>query len=176
MNIFEKIYKMYLRRINPLSYWVREGLIIKGNATLMQGCDFGTEPYLVEIGDHVRVNYGVKFVTHDGGAWVIRNLYNGYNDVDLFGKIVVKNNVHIGTDAIIMPGVTIGNNCIVGCGAIVTKDVPDNSIVAGIPAKIIETIDEYKTKHDNDFSHTKYMSKAKKKDYLLNRKEFIRGK
>ncbi len=43
-------------------------------------------------------------------------------------------------------GVTIGNSCIIGVGAIVTKDVPNNSVVAGVPARVIRTIEEYKQK------------------------------
>ena len=60
-----------------------------------------------------------------------------------FGPIVVKDNVHIGWNAIIMPGVTIGNNCVIGCGAVVTHDIPDNSIAVGVPAKVIKSTDEY---------------------------------
>ena len=53
------------------------------------------------------------------------------------GAIVVGNNVHIGVDAIIMPGVTIGNNVIIGAGAIVTKDIPSNVIAYGNPCRVI---------------------------------------
>ena len=42
-----------------------------------------------------------------------------------------------------MPGVTIGSNCVIGCGAVVTHDIPDNSIAAGVPAKVIKSLDEY---------------------------------
>jgi acetyltransferase-like isoleucine patch superfamily enzyme len=55
--------------------------------------------------------------------------------------VTIKNNAWIGTGATILPGVTVGKNAIVAAGAVVTKDVPDNSIVAGIPAKIIKSIE-----------------------------------
>lgn len=55
-------------------------------------------------------------------------------------RILIKNNAWIGTSATILPGVTIGKNSVVAAGAVVTKDVPDNAIVAGVPAKIIKTI------------------------------------
>ena len=67
-----------------------------------------------------------------------------------------------------MPGVSIGNNCIVGVGAVVTKNIPDNSIAVGIPAKVIETIDEYLKKNKNNFVFTKEMSQKEKKKYLEN--------
>ena len=66
-----------------------------------------------------------------------------------------------------MPGVHIGNNCIIGCGAVVTRDIPDNSIAVGVPARVIRTIDEYLQNHEKDFDYTKGFSKKEKKDYLL---------
>jgi acetyltransferase-like isoleucine patch superfamily enzyme len=57
-------------------------------------------------------------------------------------QIVIKKGAWIGIAATIMPGVTVGENSIVSAGAVVTKDVPDHTIVAGVPAKIIKTIEE----------------------------------
>lgn len=65
-----------------------------------------------------------------------------------------------------MPGVSIGNNCIIGCGAIVTKSIPDNSVAVGVPAKVIETVDEYYEKHKNNFLETKGLTPKKKREYL----------
>lgn len=113
------------------------------NCTIFPNVEFGSEPYLIELGDNVRVTNGVRFVTHDGSLWVLRNMGKVDDSVGKFGKIRVGNNTHIGWNAIIMPGVTIGSNCIIGCGAVVTKDIPDNSVAVGVPARVIETIDEY---------------------------------
>ena len=55
--------------------------------------------------------------------------------------IVIKKNAWIGVGAVVMPGVTIGENSVVSAAAVVTKDVPPNTVVAGIPAKIIKTIE-----------------------------------
>lgn len=57
------------------------------------------------------------------------------------GSVYIRKNAWIGAGAIILPGVTVGENAIVAAGAVVAKDVPDNTVVAGIPAKIIKTID-----------------------------------
>lgn len=127
---------------------------------------WGGEPYLVEIGNHVRINSNVQFITHDGGAWVLRGMYPELSKVDLFGKIIVGNNVQFGNNVIVMPRVTIGDNCIIGAGAIVTKDIPSNSVAVGIPAKVIETIEEYKQKNAERFFYTKGMSPEEKKDFL----------
>ena len=135
--------------------------------------DFGSEPYLITIGNHVRINTGVYVVTHDGGMWVLRSEKSGFGehfcDADKFGKVIIGDNVHIGTNAIIMPGVTIGNNVIVGCGAIVTKDVESNTVVAGVPARFIETLQEYAKKQEEVFVNTKHMSFKAKKDFLKNK-------
>lgn len=99
--------------------------------------------------------------------WVLRNLYPKLKDIDLFGKIIIGNNVHIGTNAVIMPGVKIGNNCIIGVSAVVTKDIPDNSVVAGIPARVIKTIEEYKEKNIHSFIYSKNISAEKKREFVL---------
>ncbi len=155
------------RRRSPVKYWRKKGVMIGDRCEIYSSASFGSEPYLIRLGDHVRVNSGVNFVTHDGGVWVLRELEESLQDVDLFGKITVGNNVHIGTNAIIMPGVTIGDNCIIGCGAIVTKDIPSNAIAVGVPARVIKTIEEYKEKHADDFDHTKGFDRTKKRAYLM---------
>ena len=62
---------------------------------------------------------------------------------------------------------TIGDNCIIGCGTIVTHDIPANSIVVGVPGRVIESIGEYAAKHDDDFMHTKKMATDEKKAFVL---------
>ena len=158
------------KKINPYKYWKKRGLKTGSGCVIYPSASFGSEPYLVELGDHVRVTSNVSFVTHDGGVWVLRER-ESFENIDLFGNIVVGNNVHIGTGATIMPGVKIGNNCIVGCGAIVTKNIPDNSVAVGVPARVIETIDEYLSKHKNDFDYTKNLTGEQKKDYLIKKYE-----
>lgn len=104
---------------------------------------FGSEPYLIEIGNGVTITGGVIIETHDGGVGVFRQEHPGLN---LFGRVKIGNNVFIGNRVIIMPGVTIGDNVVIGAGAIVTKNIPSNSVAAGIPAKVIKSIDDYKAK------------------------------
>ena len=85
----------------------------------------------------------------------------------LFGSIKVGDNVQIGSHAIILPGCSIGNNVIIGAGAVVTKDIDNNTVVAGIPAKPIESICDYYDKHYVEFVHTKKMSKKEKYRFLV---------
>ncbi len=141
------------------------GLKIGNDYEIHENVNFGSEPYLITIGDNVRITSGVEFTTHDGGIWVLRNMHL-LDDADIFGKITIGNNVHIGKNSIIMPGVDIGDNCIIGCGSIVTKNIPSNSVAAGVPAKVIKTIEQYYEKHKSDCDFTKHMSYREKKEYL----------
>lgn len=108
----------------------------------------------ITIGKNVFINHACSFLDLGGisigdnvliGSKV--NLISENHPIDptqrksLIGKpIVVKNNAWIGAAATILPGITIGENSIVAAGSIVTKDVPDNTIVAGNPAKQIKTL------------------------------------
>ncbi len=84
----------------------------------------------IEIGNHVDIASEVMIYTsqHDSNAEDFGPMY---------AKVVIKDYVFIGPRAIILPGVTIGTGAIVGAGAVVTKDVPDFSVVGGVPAKTI---------------------------------------
>ena len=117
----------------------KQGAIIGDNCRIYAKYLAG-EPYLVKIGDHVSIGSGVSLITHDGAVWVYRQKDPTINR---FGKIEIKDNCFIGNNTIILPNVVIGPNSIVGAGAVVTKDVPENCVVAGNPAKIICKTEEY---------------------------------
>ena len=88
------------------------------------------------IGDRVSISPRVTFVLHSAPNWSkIRNY--GY---DKKGRIVIKNDAWIGTGAVILPGVEIGEGAIVGANSVVTKNVPDYTVVGGAPAKKIKTV------------------------------------
>ena len=104
---------------------------------------FGSEPWLISLGDNVYVTAGVQFITHDGGTLILRK---EDPDLEWTAPISVGNDVYFGVRALILPGVTIGNRCIIAAGSVVTQDVPDNSVVAGVPARRISSVDEYQEK------------------------------
>ncbi|WP_291735081.1 acyltransferase [Clostridium sp.] len=129
--------------------------------------EFSSEPYLIEIGDHVTIASGVYFITHDGGAWVIRGMEEKYKNCNILGKIKIGNNVFIGINSIIMPGISIGDNCIIAAGSVVTKSFPNNSIVGGVPAKKIKDLDSYIECNKSILVNTKNMNEYEKKKYIL---------
>lgn len=137
------------------------------NCLIHESTIFGTEPYLIQIGNDVRISRGCKLITHDGGLWVLRNKGLVDKKADKFGRIVIGNNVNIGWDVTILPGVTIGDNVVIGVGAVVTKNIPNDSVVAGVPAKVIETLEEYAMKNQEKYVMTKGLPSEKKKAFLL---------
>ena len=170
-HYFHLLHCLFMSNEQRIVYYRKRGAEIGNGCSISRDVRLGSEPYLIKIGDQVRLTSNVRFVTHDGGMWVIRNKFN-LPDADKFGTIEIGNNVNIGWNAIIMPNVRIGNNCVIGAGAIVTKDIPDNSVAAGVPARVIETIDEYYEKNKSRIHSTKRMSAKQKEDYL--KKEYGR--
>ena len=162
MIIKNFLLKLYMKKV------IRNGLSIGEGCYIHSRIDFGSEPYLIKIGNHVRITEGVRFITHDGGVWVLRN-EDGLENIDKIGPIVVGDNVHIGINSIIMPNVTIGNNVVIGAGSIVTKNVPSNSVVAGVPAKVIRTLNEYKENVLKIGINSHSLSKKEKKKVLQGR-------
>ena len=174
--MFSKIKKLMIKRILTISSPKKRAVLVRKylKVDIGEGChiypgvDFGSEPYLIKLGNNVRITNGVRFITHDGGLWVLRN--NGMlEDADLFGRIIIGNNVHIGLNAVIMPGVSIGDNVIIGVGSIVTKDVPSNVVVAGVPARVIKSIDDYYHKNKEYVVFTKHMPMKEKRQFLINK-------
>ncbi|WP_317168577.1 acyltransferase [Mucilaginibacter agri] len=99
-----------------------------------------SEPFLIEIGDKVTITSGVRILTHDGSTWLM-NDKKGRRF--LYRSVKIGNNVFIGVNSIIMPGVIIEDDVIVAAGSIVTKSIPGGVIVGGNPAKIIGSYQEY---------------------------------
>ena len=106
-----------------------------------------TRPSLVEIGDNVDMNHNFQIMTHDWASGVFRNVF--HNILPSSGKVKIGSNIYFGTDVIVLKGVTIGDNCVIAAGSIITKNIPANSVAAGAPAKVICTIEEYYEKRKN---------------------------
>lgn len=124
---------------------------------------FGSEPWLITIGDNVHIVGGTRFINHDGGVLVLRNKYP---TLEITKTIVIGDNVYIGLNSIIMPGVKIGNNVIIGAGSIVNKNIPDNTVFAGVTAKYIKSLDDYLKKAESESLEIGHLS-SKEKETML---------
>ena len=136
---------LFLRLCRPSSadyveYLRRHG----GFVSIGEGCSIlpstlFTDPAYVRIGNNVHFAT-CSIIGHDGSAGMLEAARGV--PLDGTGKVDIRDNVFIGHEAIILPGVTIGPDAIVAAGAVVTRDVPPGAEVGGVPAKQISTTDE----------------------------------
>ena len=139
--------KERISRESYVAYLKRIGVRIGDNVYITDpiNCELDvTRPWLLQIGDDCLITDNVVVLTHDFSFSTVSKCSLG--TYPSCGKVTIGNNVFIGTHAIILPGVTVGNNVIIGAGSIVSKDIPDNVVVAGSPAKIVNNINDYREK------------------------------
>lgn len=119
-------------------------------------------PWLITIGNHVRITEGVVLLTHDYSWSVLKQIsVNGQKGAVLgaAGKIEIGNNVFIGINSIVLRGVKIEDNVIIGAGSVVTKDCESGCVYAGNPAKKISTVEEfYKKRMELQISEAKTLA------------------
>lgn len=147
---------------------MQNGLRLGKNVSLISVPNFGSEPYLISIGDNTTISFDCAFITHDAATRVIRNLPDGNPETVIYGPIKIGNNCFIGARSTILAGVTIGDNSIVGACSLVNRDIPANVVAAGNPCRVICTLDEYRKKHEKDFLYMVNLPFEEKKHYLLN--------
>lgn len=158
--MLKRLYWFIYKRYRPIKYARKIGVRVGKNCRLIN-VSYSTEPYLITLGNHVSATK-VHFETHDGGVWVFRE---EHPEIDVVKPITVGNNVFIGYGTIIMPGVTIGDNVVIGAQAVVTKDIPSNVVAAGIPAKVIRSIEQYKNNTFLKGDKTKLLPRNQKRKY-----------
>lgn len=96
-------------------------------------------PQLIKIGDNFISAPGSMVLSHDASTFYHTGKYK-------LSPTTLGDNVFLGANSIVLPGVTVGDNVIVGAGSVVTKDVENSVVVAGNPAKVICTLEEYTSK------------------------------
>lgn len=118
-----------------------------GKGLMWQPRLFPADPEFISIGNNVKISANVSFVNHD----ILYGLFNDKYGTQEFKKyqgcIKVGDNVMIGANTMIMPNVLIGNNVVIGGGSVVTKDIPDDCVAAGVPCKIIGKISDLEEKY-----------------------------
>ena len=168
INFFNKLIEFYHVKRNPVAYARSIGVRVGEDARLISVVPgmgtFGSEPYLIELGNHVTVAGDVRFVNHDGGVWVFRE---EDPSIDVIAPIKVGNNVFIGYGSLILPGAVIGDNVVIGAKSVVTGNIPSNSVAAGVPARVIKPLDEYRQGVMARKDSIRHFSDIEKRDYLI---------
>lgn len=151
--------------MTPYEYAKYIGVNIGTDNLIDKNC-WSSEPYLITVGSHCQL-VNCKIFTHGGG----NSVRSKHPKFDCFGKVNIGDWVYVGSNSLIMPGVTIGNNVLIAAGSVVTKSIPDNVVVAGNPARIICTLDDYYEKNKKFDLKSKGLDYASKKDLLLKTSE-----
>ncbi len=127
----------------------KSGKIITPELSIGNGCNFGEYNHItavnrIIIGDNLLTGRFVLITDNSHGKFEIEELqkHPSHRQVVSKGEVVIGNNVWLGDKVSVLPGVHIGNGCIIGANSVVTHDVPDYSIAVGNPAKVIKTISQ----------------------------------
>lgn len=171
MNIITKIWRKVLYYIYTPEQWARYIGVHVGSDNLLSKDAWSSEPYLITVGSHCQLT-NCKFFTHGGGQ-AVRHIDPTF---DCFGKIVIGDYVYIGTNSLVMPGVTLGDHTLVAAGSVVTKSYQGGVVLAGNPARVVCTIKEYYEKMKPYNIGTKGLCEKKKEMILkkLDERKFIK--
>lgn len=152
----------------PTSYFVKRGMKVGKNFNRQSGTRLDpSHCWLITIGDDVTLSNKVQILAHDDTT----RIYTGYGRI---GRVVIGDRVFVGANSTILMNTKIGNDVIVAAGSVVTKDIPDDSVVAGVPATIIGKTSEYITREkkrmsqglcfDKSYSYYQKVGKEKKRE------------
>ena len=147
-KIIRKLQELYYRSSSEryCNWLINKGIVIGGGTKLRPKTTHIdlTRPSLVTIGNNCYMNENFTLLTHD---WVTKVfIQSGYEFLPSSGRVTIGNNVSFGQNVMVLKGVTIGDNCFIGAGSIVTKDIPANSIAVGIPCKVVCTLEAFHNK------------------------------
>ena len=146
-RFYHSLRLLLTRRVRKRTEYIKKHNLL---GAIGENCKWGPwliplYPKLIKIHNNGRVHKTAKIVTHDliNNFLKICNPDYDFGPVERLGCVEIMDNVYIGMNVIVMPDVRIGKNCIISAGSVVTNDIPDNSVAAGNPAKVIGRFDMY---------------------------------
>lgn len=128
----------YISYLRKLHVQIGERCVFRDPKTT---CIDVQRPELITIGNNVDMNRNFTIMTHDWSSLVFRSVFDDI--INSTGRVQIGNNIYFGTNVTILKGVSIGDNCIIGAGSVVTKNIPSNSVAVGMPCRVICSLDEY---------------------------------
>ena len=135
MRLFARLF-----RKTELEYLTARGMKVGNDCHIYSDATIDhIYPHLIQIGNHVTISTNVTILAHDASPNVV-------SAGTKLGRVCIGDNVFIGTGCIILCNTRIGSNVVVGAGSVVTRDLPDDGVYAGAPAKRICSIEEYRRK------------------------------
>lgn len=144
-TIIDKLKQYYYKSSSEryIAFLRSKGIDI-GDGTMMRPKSTNIDisrPSLISIGEDCYMNENFTLLTHD---WVTRVfIHTDREFLPSSGRVTIGNNVSFGQNVMVLKGVTIGDNCFVGAGSIVIKDIPSNSIAVGVPCKVVMSLEDY---------------------------------
>lgn len=159
----KSLIKKYLAKFRgdvDLEKLKKRGLKVGNNFKMIGQCLIDpSHCWHIEIGDNVVFAPRVHILAHDASMGV----FLGYTKI---ANVRIGNNVFLGASVTVLPGVTIGDNVVVGAGSIVTKDIPENSVAVGNPARVVSTLQDFLAKekqmmHDQNTFDDEYTLRNK---------------
>lgn len=139
--LFCRKLKIKSKNEKELEYRLNQGMRIGKNCHLysVETIDGGW-PWLISIGDNVTVSTNVTILAHDASTNVVKCGTK-------LGRVDIGNNVFVGSGSIILCDTKVGNNVIIAAGSVVSHDLPSDGVYAGVPARRICSIEEYREKY-----------------------------
>ena len=154
--------------------WKRADYLRKHNSLAAIGSNvyyysriFPSDPKLLKIGNNVVICTDVRFVGHDRVDIMLSGML-GEKYTKYYEPIEVGNNVFIGSDTVILPGVKIGDNTVIGAGAVVTRDLPSGNVWGGVPARRIGSFEEFVNKRKVNILNLKRMPRNYGRCFIRN--------
>ena len=172
--LYQLLCKLGLKKridYNSVEYLRSRGVEIGENVNILNSLIDFDHGFLVSIGNNVTLT-GVRVLAHDASTQIPLG-------VSKVGRVIIGNDVFVGQGSIILPNTHIGNRVIVGAGSVVSRDIPDNSVAAGNPARVIGTYEAFVERHRKNMAvrpvyHTIWNEKTEVEKEQM-RKELLDG-
>lgn len=154
MSVLQYLKKIWVKRSKKayLNYLKKCGIKIGAGTVFYEPRSINIDisrPELLEIGSNVFIHRRCNILTHDWAGWCFVNSHKEF--YPSHAKVKIGNNVWFGENVSVCKGVSIGDNCIIGIGSVVTKSIPDNCVAAGIPARVLCSYEEYVEKRSKQY-------------------------